>query len=856
LESEQRLVEAQSELAREQEKNQKRFVFTPSGQAIETASLEENDVAYFEKKVELAQKANDKIVQSGNELIEALKKQSLATGIDLFSEDPKVIDTLSKRKDLLEEIAKLDREYAQVKVNDDQAEILALRDKFQRVRELVNEFNADPKNAKVQIEVEAIDSIEAEAEKNLIYTQETNTLKDQLEERKKLYNEYENYVKDFGLNAAKERFQGEIDTTKRFIEILQDEYNKLATIDPGDRNGLQNERLEFLSKFLEYEKREEQSKYDDLLKSLQGYEEQRALIIEGYAAQRQQLIQNGNQAEVEALEEKMREELRVLDEGNIEKQIKLEDFFRSLERVSMKEAKARIKVLRESLIKAYNEGGLEISESFLEQILGSLDKWENQLEQKIPKALIGISNEFRNIAQTIGETNQGLRLMFSTLSDILGRAADIKTNIEGIKAGQAQGGTTGLLTSLTSGIGFVGAALGIIGTIGNAFDQAAQRQLEATKAILQLKYQEYDAELEIQRIYREKSILKAKENRDTLASIEEQRAALQQALSQINESSSGIFGMLTGDLDRKSSKRLDKLNEKLSLGINKYNKFLAELESQVYITGTREVRSGFLGLGKQVVNTYGTLAGKSFEEIFELFTEGKLVGRAKELVEEMIKLKEEGEDIEQQLKALEESYKQILTGGATADSIADTIIQGFQQGKRAVEDFGEDVEAILRNAILSGFKYKFLEGPLNELLDQLFNDLKDDQELDQEEIANFQKSFNDIVSEYSKAFDDLQNATGIDLTGNLGNATQRGLSGAIRRELTEETANELSGLFRASFDVTKRQLIVAQDTLSVNLRIEQNTYATVQELKLGYSVLKAIERNTKGGNLRDGGNAG
>lgn len=95
---------------------------------------------------------------------------------------------------------------------------------------------------------------------------------------------------------------------------------------------------------------------------------------------------------------------------------------------------------------------------------------------------------------------------------------------------------------------------------------------------------------------------------------------------------------------------------------------------------------------------------------------------------------------------------------------------------------------------------------------------------------------------------------------------EAGLAGAVRREMTEETASELTGLFRSYYDLCKLQLGVntdsldvhracllnIQDILKVNYMIEHNTARMVEEQqstndKLGKveKRLGSIESNTK-----------
>ena len=88
--------------------------------------------------------------------------------------------------------------------------------------------------------------------------------------------------------------------------------------------------------------------------------------------------------------------------------------------------------------------------------------------------------------------------------------------------------------------------------------------------------------------------------------------------------------------------------------------------------------------------------------------------------------------------------------------------------------------------------------------------------------------------------------------------TPDGLSGRIRRELTEETGGELLGLFRGQYDVTKRLLEATEiyyekenrhqanliDLISINTKIESNTANTVLELQTAVVELRKIAENT------------
>lgn len=109
---------------------------------------------------------------------------------------------VSQRKNLLEKIANLDREFARKQLESDAEEVAALKEKFDKARRLVDEFNKDPKNAKVNIDTTALDTIEKQAVTDLTYTQDTRKLKDELEVQKPSLPNLRS-TKTFGIEKAR-----------------------------------------------------------------------------------------------------------------------------------------------------------------------------------------------------------------------------------------------------------------------------------------------------------------------------------------------------------------------------------------------------------------------------------------------------------------------------------------------------------------------------------------------------------------------------------------------------------------------------------------------------------------------------
>ena len=255
-----------------------------------------------------------------------------------------------------------------------------------------------------------------------------------------------------------------------------------------------------------------------------------------------------------------------------------------------------------------------------------------------------------------------------------------------------------------------------------------------------------------------------------------------------------------------------------------------------------------------------TLIGKTYEELEQLFTEGRLGKQGNTLFEQLQKLVEEGEDVEAMLEDLEQQWKETWTG-TTQESIADSIISGLQSGYTAVEDFAGDIEKLLQGAILNAIKYQVLQEPPQQLYDQFANFAESDGELTGAEAEQIKAMYETLVGNALDAYNAFSGVLdqGSGVLDQDAIANQSGLQGAIRRELTEATASELTGLYRATFDIQKQHLIVDQDrqrmdqknlshTLKImqsNAMIEANTANTVKELEKAVIELKDINSNTK-----------
>jgi len=760
-----------------------------------------------------------------------LKVQEVLKAYSIESKEGK--EQVNNKKKILDEIESLEAKAYKKSFDKKEQEIEDAKRQFKELREAAIA-------AKLGTGViTRIDNLEAKTTGDITYRSETEELKMQLEKRKQLYKDYEDHILNFGLLNAEKRFGSELDVTQNYIDEVRKLYEELDKISPEERTGPQIERMRFLQEALDAETRANQENYEALLLQSQNYEEERAKITQAYILNRKRLQEAGDYAYLEQLKANYEEELYALDSASLKKIAIFERYFQGVENLSIKATRELISNIRTELNARIAAG--TITQKLYDEINGSLLQTEMTLDRKITTSLTTIAGDLREIASSVGDANSGFAQMVNLLSDGLNRTAQIQANIKEFRRANDANDTLG---AITAGFGIAGAAISGALMIGRTIKNISEQNRLAYQSALEFQAKMIEGELKINQLYRDRALAQAKLTKGTLENIGAQKEVIKQSIAELEKEAEELERKITG-----RSRYYVQVGffETFEQDFKDAKAAQAELERMFmetsYVKDTKVVRTGFFGISKKEVKEYASLYKMSFDEVERLYQQGRLTEEAEKLFKQWQQNTEKLQEYQEIRRQLIEQEKDALIGGASISSIADTIVQGFRDGKRAVEEFGDDVEEILRNAIISGFKYRALEKPIAELLDQLYEDAKSDEKLSDEEIANFQRAFGQIVEEYGRVFEDLQNATGINLGNITGEASS--LKNSIRRELTEQTASELAGIARSNYDLFRRHHSTAIENLAVANKIEQNTFQTVVELRTAIVELKTIAKNTK-----------
>ncbi len=230
---------------------------------------------------------------------------------------------------------------------------------------------------------------------------------------------------------------------------------------------------------------------------------------------------------------------------------------------------------------------------------------------------------------------------------------------------------------------------------------------------------------------------------------------------------------------------------------------LADLEKQANLAAQAEKEA------EKQVKLLGLTIGKK----------GKGSGTDAAKLEE---LADQAEEARRKVQELKEELQQIYTG-TTAQSITDSIIEGFRNGKLAAEDFATDFGTLMQDALLQAFQIKYLEKEVAKFYDE-FAKAGEDGKYTSSEIEALRNFYSSLINGAQSDLDAINAILEDSGIGALGSEAEQkqGLSGAITA-ITEDTANILAGYLNAMRLDVRQGLVVNQQAVTYLAQIEINT---------------------------------
>ena len=423
-----------------------------------------------------------------------------------------------------------------------------------------------------------------------------------------------------------------------------------------------------------------------------------------------------------------------------------------------------------------------------EGIVLLIDQWDrlsdadqaSLLAEECYKVADGISMA----ADTAELFNEALGSSLATVAQLVGSVGDMAGGIGRIMSGDIIGGASGVIGGIT----------GIVGSFKKRVEENKKILAEYRQGLVETAMKE----LEYNAILRE-------------------RLRIQQ---QIVETSLEYFGRQSVELKSQAG-QIER----------EYREVWEKLQREQYVSATHYKHGTWFRKAK-TWNDYDSLAGKTYEEIESLYTQDKLTDSAKTLFEQLQKLKEEGEDVAGMIDDLNEEMKEAFTGTNT-NAIADTILQGFAEGKRSAKDFADDFQKMLNEAVLQGVKMKALEEPLRGWYESFAAASQNG--LTADSIASLKAQYDKIIEDAAKQLEDMEKVTGT----TIGDVIDRTSTAKGIASMSQDSVDELNGNFYALLIYADR---TSQGVTNIQAQLTEGI-AQLQRIAYNTDRLEAIEKD-------------
>jgi hypothetical protein len=653
---------------------------------------------------------------------------------------------------LLNELGNLNATYTRKSLTSDEQSLKAISDKYDELRRKFSAFNTDPKNKKNQIGADVFTDINANeesAQTNQKALNQNDHIKTDIEQKKKLYADYEAYKQKVGSETADREYAELLRSGKSWHEYLTNSKN---AIDQTDLSGPMQARAELLNRYLLEALEEQKKALEALLISTTTYEDKRKVIIQTSIDAQKKLNDAGYADRAKQVARNTEDELTALDEANFKKLDAYRALFDNIDSLGTGAAKQQLNKLYGYAAAALATGQISI-ETF-NRIIKDLDAGGKIVDDKLPKGLKAMGAELSSIASSVSGFDDNLYKALSTVAALVSGIGAMKENLNTINSKNSSS-----IEKVTSGLGLVGTAINVVTGVIGYFNRGKESALASAAELKRYQDQLIIGETQYNILLRNRASAQQDITKLTLNELQarEDMLALQKQQAQAD-----------------------------------YNALLQKIQaSGQQINGEHsEKYGGILGIGRKtkVVQELAGLNGADYASLEKLYTEGKLDATTKAWFEQLQNVKNEMDSIGVSAKAAADQINKIATG-TTADSIAQAIIDGFKQGKRSAADFADDFKSLMQNAAISVFQSNYLSGKIAAFYQQ-FADASANGGLTPAKIQALKDAYAKVIGDAGKAFGDLEKVLGTSLT--TSSATSGTLSGAIKG-ITSTEANALEG---------------------------------------------------------------
>lgn len=173
-----------------------------------------------------------------------------------------------------------------------------------------------------------------------------------------------------------------------------------------------------------------------------------------------------------------------------------------------------------------------------------------------------------------------------------------------------------------------------------------------------------------------------------------------------------------------------------------------------------------------------------------------------------------------------------------AEELAQSLVDAFSRGESAAEAMGGVIDNVLKRAVMNALKLRYLEKPLQNIVDIFADDMESGGGLSKAEADRFRRSVESLGLQYYKAFEAANNVLGGIFAGDLTeDKTKGGIKGDVA-SMSEQTGSALVGQLNAMRLNVATILSQNKNTAESMTRI----FATMERIKDNTEYCRLLER--------------
>ncbi len=738
---------------------------------------------------------------------------------------------------ILSDISKARQGYLNSQLTRDQQEIQSVKDKYKTLIDEIDKFNRNPKNT-TKITTKQIQSI------TNVRDQEVNDTIYKLQTDKKLvayqidfdnYVKYENLKNEYGIAVAEKQ----LGQYKNSFEKISGEYAGLLTKQKTvGLNAGEKDRLDKLFNIIKANGKRlaeyDTSRYTDALKAAQTLNDKLFEIDKEHAQKTKELRDKNeltpDREKILNKERDIKASKAAVDEltGTLE----WEKLFSGMDQMGSKQIESLLKVIEtkfEELKGKFDPIDLENLKKQLREAQGILIEKNpfSQFAVAIKEIMANAGDDSKEAAEKTKTAwvnlTKATKNSFEFISDAVNSASVLKDAIGEVGA-----------TALASLTALSVAAVAV---------SSAVKQAERASVILAIIQA---ALIVVQSLF---SIIDGGSKKRN-----EQLKKEQEYYNTLSETFDILIGKQKELFEQKSGKdSMDAYKEALDLVNSKTIANRKSLEAWFSQGASLFKHSNWYNYDKELGNVLSRqkLLNMSSQEWSDLLLNQPTLWAR--LPEEVQKFGNSMIDAKEQAEELKTALQEAMTG-ITFDDIKGEFENLFYQADLTFGDISDSFYKHMEKAVMRLVQDEKMTKGLQDWYNNVLESMEDG-DLTKQESDTLKAQYQAIAEAGNKRYKEI-----MDLIGFEGETGSSGLKSSIQKELTEATASELTGLYRSTFDITKRMaedgqkrtnlliqtLEISRNKMAALNAIQTNTAETVKRLDSAVTELQTMNKNLGG----------